>query len=125
MSPEDGEVLLPFWQSDHIFLGQNDPPKKWMVKYCTNDDTFSGSIDTRISTRPHLLLEGLGLVLALSQNGLLRNIHMVSMRLSPTHQQRLAGGFKLFFFELFCGAAVLTVFVKHKDTTCVLLCAKL
>ena len=65
MSPEDGEVLLPFWQSDHIFLGQNDPPKKWMVKYCTNNDTFSGSIDTRISTRPHLLLEGLGLVFGL------------------------------------------------------------
>ena len=38
---------------------------------------------------------------------------------------RVPRGFKLFFFELFCGAAVLTVFVKHKDTTCVLLCAKL
>jgi hypothetical protein len=33
---------------------------------------------------------------------------------------RVPRGFKL-VFELFCGAAVLTVFVKHKDTTCVLL----
>ena len=33
---------------------------------------------------------------------------------------RVPRGFKL-VFELFCGAAVLTVFVKHKDMTCVLL----